>query len=288
MISRARLLIGLLFATFSLTGVLNTADAQIRKYKKIPSTSLVELENRAFQEFKNASYTKAEQTYAQIQTLVKQRGYAELQPDLLFNQALVHYHLGKPALAQAKLRQAYLITDNELYQTYIDQIQGIIELREHKKSPNTVFVRGDSDSFMYWSMAQYYHPNTLTIAMFTSLSSIFAILSALILINRNTLKRLLSILLAYFIAFFVVLVIIRSIQVITDDMTFAVLLDSNIVRNEPNYKAPNSTDMVFLPGITVQVVSQHDSWSLIQHGDGQTAWIPTEGLYLLRSPHNVQ
>ena len=72
MISRHPLLAALLLLLFS-CGPLSTASAHPISDSNAPATSLVELENQAFQEFKDGSYAKAEQTYAQFQILMKQQ-----------------------------------------------------------------------------------------------------------------------------------------------------------------------------------------------------------------------
>ncbi len=281
-ICRLRKFICLILTAFCINLVVSTLSFA----EDYPSVSILEIENQAFQEFKDGAYQRASQSYDQLRILLHQEHYSAFQPDLLYNQALTHYHMGNPALALAEFKQAYLLTNDEIYQTYIDQLQELLELRAHKAAPNTVFMRGDSDEYMYWSIVQYYPHENLRWAEFITLCLIFALISGIIKIKKKSPRILMGILLSYFIVFYTILGIISGIQLYTAKMSFAVVLDADIIRNEPrNEAAPMQHESAFLPGITVQVISKHDTWMLIQRMDGLTAWIPSEGLYPLKTPN---
>ncbi len=248
--------------------------------------TMAALDLNAREAFDQGDYAKAANLYKDYEVLVKKLNAPHLPADLLFNQALVSYKNQQVPLAFAQLKQLSLVRSDDKTTEMQQQLQRFIELKVHDSQPNTGFVRGDSNEFVFWSWSQYYAKETVRCFLFVNLVGFFACLVALLYAKKTFVRRIVILLVVYFLALSLLLMIFDFIRIQTQDLKFAILLDESAVRAIPSYDAPIATEDAFMPGLTVKVLVERENWTLIERSDKRTVWVPNEALYRLTSRSN--
>jgi len=247
------------------------------------------LEAQAREAFVQKDYARVMDSYAQYEQQMIEAGYARIQPDLLYNQAVVYYHLGKYGQALARLRQHSLVEPTAQVQDMIQQLSLLVELEAYKTSPNTAFVRGLDNDYVLWEWTHRYTQRRVHMMLILSWSLFF--LTALVLFffrHRRTWRWMMITTTFAAGAMLAFMGYFAYQHYRTAGNTYGVLLSPEALRLEPRHMAPEPGDLAFLEGMTLKRISRSDGWSLVERGDGGRAWVPDHAFYVLLGKDRAQ
>ena len=117
--------------------------------------SLAALEATALDYLKD-NPNRAIEIYNYYESTIKAEGWDELQPDLLYNQAIASYRAGKTGAAIGYLKQLDLVQPSAETSDQIHELQMLVEHNVYRQAPGTMFVRGESNEFALWRMMQQF------------------------------------------------------------------------------------------------------------------------------------
>ncbi len=246
--------------------------------------SLAALEASALDYLKD-NPNRAIEIYNYYESTIKAEGWDELQPDLLYNQAIASYRAGKPGAAIGYLKQLNLVQPSSEISDQIHELQMLVEHDVYRQAPGTMFVRGESNEFAMWRMMQQFSEYRLHLALLIAWTCLFALVGARILKRRNRRLRLwigASIVLAGFLVGMLGFIIYQKRT--EQQLHFGVLTETDSLTTTPVNGTP-ITDMAFVPGITVRIVADTGEWSQVERFDGVRAWMASNDLYRLRPRH---
>jgi|GEM_PF-4012827 len=247
------------------------------------------LEAQAREAFVQKDYARVMDLYAQYEQQMIEAGYARIQPDLLYNQALAYYHLGEYGQALARLRQHSLIEPTVQVQDMIQQLSLLVELEAYKTSPNTTFVRGLDDDYVLWEWTHRYTLRRIHTMLILSWSLFFLAALAMFFFRHHRTWRWMMVMATLATGAMLVFMGYLTYQHYrTMGNTYGVLLSPEALRLEPRYMAPEPGDSAFLDGMTLKRISQSDGWSLVERRDGVRAWVPDHAFYLLLGRDGAQ
>lgn len=221
--------------------------------------------------------------YRRYEIQMVEEGWSEQQPDLLVNMAIAAYRAGKFGLSMALIRQHYIWSRDSTVREAIDEIQMLIEHRVYQKSPNTAFVRGQSDDYMRWEGVHYYSAQEIRVILLVIWSSIFIVLGIFLFVARISRRR--SLLLLLLIIEIVLLFSYGGISLrhsMTEGMRFGVLTEVSSLRTTPGMMGTRYKDDAFVPGMVVGIVTSVPGWVQVRRVDGVTAWLSSAEVYVLR------
>ncbi len=220
-----------------------------------------------------------------LENLLKQSDNDAIQPDILYNQALAHYHLGHYAESMAALRQLTLYQNSEQAGKLLDQLQDLIEMRAYEKNPTAVFIQGYSNNYLLWEWSHSFsHPMIHLVLFLSSILCCAAIICYFIFQKHKNVRILLQVFIAYLVVFYSFYCILHIIRYSTNEYEFAVLLRVADTHTEPDFNSPTAADVGMLEGVTLQIMSKNETWALVERSDGVSFWIPKDHLYELRLP----
>lgn len=238
------------------------------------SDDLNRLENAALQHFQKGDIVAACNDYVQLEQRMLAEGFAHLQPDLLFNQALCAVHAKQYGTAIAYLKQANLLRRDPETTDAIEKLTRYIEHGVYQTAPNTRFVRGTSDRYDRWE-ATHAFSDVDYIHLFLVLWIIlFALLTGMLILNALARPISRKICAAVFLLWAIGLAIACTGVLMRRDAANDAYGVVTAISNPP--------DSAFIPGLTVRILSESDSMSLVQRADGVTCRIPTQNIYRLR------
>lgn len=259
--------------------VSENADAQTLE-------KLRSLEKQAADLYDNRQYANALERYQEYEILVRQAGYDVVQPDLLYNQALAALKAQKFGYAIACLQQLDIIAPSQENRKKLSALQSLVEYNISQEHPDAVFVRGKSDRFQTWQRVRRYSKTELFYFVGGIWTAFFLIIGIVFFLpyfyERNPLKLFLSLILFQLLLIGALIVIISNRQS-TENLQFAVLLDSDGLQSDLSPNPKPFSEPGFSEGLVVEVVQQSDKWALIERADGKTAWVAIDDIYKLRS-----
>lgn len=220
-----------------------------------------------------------------LENLLKQSNNDAIQPDILYNQAIVHYHLEHYPESMAALRQLMLYQNSEQAGKLLDQIQHLIEMRAYEKNPTATFIQGYSNNYLSWDWSHSFsHPIIHLVLFLTSILCCASLTCYFVFRENKSVRILLGIFIAYLVVFYSFICILHIIRFNTDDYEFAILLRAADTHTEPDFNSPPAVNASLLEGVTLQIMSTNDTWALVECSDGASFWIPKDHLYQLRVP----
>ncbi len=245
--------------------------------------SLEALEDLASSLVSSGNPSGALDVYRRYEIQMVEEGWSEQQPDLLLNEAVAAYRAGQFGLSMALIRQHYILSRDSTVREAIEEIQMLIEYRVYQKSPNTAFVRGQSDDYMRWESVHYYSAQENRVILLVIWSSIFIVLGLVLFVVRISRRR--SILLLLLMIEIVLLFSYGGISLrhsMTEGMRFGVLTDVSSLRTTPGMMGTKYKDDAFVPGMVVGIVTSVPGWVQVRRVDGVTAWLSNAEVYVLR------
>lgn len=225
---------------------------------------------------------RAIEIYHYYENTIRAEGWDELQPDLLYNQAIASYRAGKTGAAIGYLKQLHLVEPSSETADQIHELQMLIEHNVYRQSPGTMFVRGESNEFAMWKLMQQFSESKLHIALLIAWTCLFFLIGVRIFKRSN--RRLCLwidtfLVLAGFVVGMLGFIIYQKHT--KQQLQFGVLTETDSLSTTPVNGTP-VTDMAFVPGITVRIVADTGEWMQVERFDGVRAWMASNDLFQLR------
>ena len=244
------------------------------------------LEKRAKESYDNRQYTNAFTLYREYEIQMRNAGYDVIQPDLLHNQMLAALKAQKFGYAIAYLQQLEIIAPSRDNRQKLAAIQSLVEYNISQQYPDAIFVRGKTDKFQTWQRVHRYSKPELFTFMIAIWAAFFLIIGAIYLLpyfyDRKPQKLFLSLILLQLLLICALVLLISNRQS-TENLQFAVLLDSTSLKSDISPNPKSFEEPGYAEGLIVKVISQNADWAFIERADGKTAWVSNTDIYKLRS-----
>ena len=269
----------LIFSVFLLISIPVFAEAN----EDVHGGEIAELEALAQRQMEDGKYAPAHEIYLSIESELERKNLSILNEQLLMNEAISAYLGNKPGWAAAHLQQLYILNHSPETWQMAKEIQSLIEHQIYQKSPNTEFVRGESQAYTKWSMTHHYTETRVTMYFFAAWFTLFIVLSMLFIFRRGTRRFRTAIWISG-----ICLVLTLGSGLLTyqrhqtDELRFGVLLDNAKVYSSPIKDSAPLKDNGFIAGMTVSLMTSIPGWTKVARFDGATGWIRSEDCYLLR------
>ncbi len=241
------------------------------------------LEQMASEQINSGYPDVALEVYRQYENNMLEEGWSGLQPDLLKNQAIAAYRVGRYGECMAYLKQLSIVDETLEIREMISELQTLIEHRVYQKSPNLAFVRGNGNEYSSWKMTHQFSENYIRICLMGCLTCFFILASFMVIFRKR--RAIFYIFLAISVVMFIFSCGIGLLWYCwksTDELQFGVLLDDFTLRVEPGIESKIIEDRAFVPGMTVNILSTVPGWVKVGRVDRVVGWVENYNCYLLR------
>ena len=165
----------------------------------------------------------------------------------------------------------------------------LIEHSIYHEYPDTTFQRGQASSYALWESVHRFSKAELRFTLIMAWSVLFLFIIAAFLLKKNKkIQIFLSCSIVMCLIFTMSMAVFNILHSTTGTARFGVIENSSNLHVEAEFDSKTLPPNEFLPGMTVEILSNTNGWVKVMRIDGETAWIRAEELYILRGKGDQQ